>query len=216
MHGGRSRASGLAGQLAVDFANTLACDACRVRDALASSRDFSTWLADHPDLDRRVMSRVSLPGLRAFRRHLRATLVAAAGHSAPPVAAMRAINRALARDRVRRSLTWNRGTWMVRTANGRGDPADRFRGVLALSVFDLLATQDRDRLRPCHDPRCAHVLLARTRTQLWCSPTGCGNRARVARHYRQAKARSHGSSRDRSPRANRSRRKSSRAKPETR
>ncbi len=66
-------------------------------------------------------------------------------------------------------------------------------GVVARSGIRLLGGSDRERLRRC--PACGRYFLSSRVDRRWCS-AACGNRARVARHYRRRReAGSAGSSR---------------------
>jgi predicted RNA-binding Zn ribbon-like protein len=55
---------------------------------------------------------------------------------------------------------------------------------IALSALRLLQSDDLSRLRECQ--RCSWLFLDRSknRGRRWCRADACGNRARVARHYR--------------------------------
>jgi predicted RNA-binding Zn ribbon-like protein len=57
-------------------------------------------------------------------------------------------------------------------------------GRIALSTLRLLQGDDLARLRECQ--RCSWLFLDRSKNhgRRWCRADGCGNRARVARHYR--------------------------------
>ena len=183
------RASRIDGVLAIDFANTVACDACGVGDALRGSREFEKWLRARPEVGVRSLTDGELTRLRAFRRDLRATLRAAARQTRPPSWALGAVNRAARRFRRIRALRWRGGTWAVEERKPVSDPVVRLTGELCESAFGAITGKGTGRLRECQGSRCAHFILARTRAQLWCSPTGCGNRARVARHYWRSRSR---------------------------
>lgn len=82
-------------------------------------------------------------------------------------------------------------------AGGGGDPAlrrewrwsttgfERELGTIALEGSDLL-TRGPAGLGACHGPGCVLYFERVPARREWCS-TGCGNRARVARHYRRQK-----------------------------
>ncbi len=168
---------------AVDLANTVRCSACRAGDALASDSAFDRWRRVHSELPADADGR--LPSLRAARDDLRALFRAQVERSAPPAPALRRVN-ALAREFPRPTVA------VYRTGRYTTEPAGTGRvhleTVFARAAIELLAGPSAARLIACHGPGCAHFLLARTRTQCWCSPSGCGNRARVARHYQRRRA----------------------------
>lgn len=169
----------------VDFANTGACPACRADDALGSAPDARRWLRGQGVRLRGSVSTPVLDRLQKFRTSVRAVLNAAILGTTPPARALDRINRAARRETEWSRLEWRRGRWnsVVRTQNG--SVTDLITAGVARSLVTLLAGPDGSKLGKCHGPGCAHLLLARTRQQLWCSPTGCGNRVRVARHYRK-------------------------------
>ncbi|GAA1891098.1 CGNR zinc finger domain-containing protein [Asanoa iriomotensis] len=58
----------------------------------------------------------------------------------------------------------------------------------ARGAMELLADPTRlARLRRCANPACSMLFLAETTRRQWCTPNICGNRARVARHYRRTR-----------------------------
>jgi predicted RNA-binding Zn ribbon-like protein len=62
----------------------------------------------------------------------------------------------------------------------------------ARSAMEILAGHT-DRLRRCANPACSMLFLADTTRRQWCTPNLCGNRARVARHYRRSRTPNGGS-----------------------
>jgi predicted RNA-binding Zn ribbon-like protein len=58
--------------------------------------------------------------------------------------------------------------------------------AIARSGVELLGTEDRGRLAVCRAPGCGNYYLATRPDRVWCS-AACGNRARVARHYRRTR-----------------------------
>ncbi|GAA1074297.1 CGNR zinc finger domain-containing protein [Nocardiopsis metallicus] len=68
------------------------------------------------------------------------------------------------------------------------DPA---RGPAWLAAADLLDLMERpDRLRGCANPDCVlHFFdTSKNGTRRWCSMSGCGNRAKAARHHARGRA----------------------------
>jgi predicted RNA-binding Zn ribbon-like protein len=59
--------------------------------------------------------------------------------------------------------------------------------TLARAAIDFLTGPQRERLRACAAPRCVRYFVKAHGRQEWCKPS-CGNRARVARHYRRHRA----------------------------
>jgi len=84
--------------------------------------------------------------------------------------------------------TWPELVW---PADGPPIRAHRPRGDAGLAVelivhqgIELLTGPGRDALRACLAPNCLLFFAKDHPRRQWCSPA-CGNRARVARHYRR-------------------------------
>jgi len=178
-----------AGLLAVDFANSVACPSCRVADALSSIEEFNRWIQARPNLSISKAGRKDIGSLRQFRADIRVLLGACVGRTSPPASSLARVNSTRQRATGRNDLMWHRGRWMVMERSTRRSAADGIAGAVAQSVTDLLTSPGRATLRACRGPGCNHFILARTRQQIWCSPTGCGNRVRAARHYRRVMGR---------------------------
>lgn len=190
-HCGTRPATGAAGgHSGVDFANTIACPGCRAGDALESEASAHRWLRAHPDLPALSNGSLNLAELRRLRGSVRDLLYATIRRTRPGLRSLATVNTAAAGGLSWSTLEWRRGQWQIiariRPGNGTGPLA----GTLARSVVALLGGPGRKKLRACQGPGCVHLLFVRTRQQLWCSPTGCGNRVRVARHWRKVRARS--------------------------
>jgi predicted RNA-binding Zn ribbon-like protein len=60
---------------------------------------------------------------------------------------------------------------------------------IAAQAAEFLADPDEvSRLRRCANPDCSMIFVAVNPRRTWCAPAVCGNRARVARHYRRVRA----------------------------
>jgi len=60
-------------------------------------------------------------------------------------------------------------------------------GPIAQSAAELVCGPERKLVRRCENPACVLYFLdtSRNRSRRWCSMEGCGNRAKVAAHYRR-------------------------------
>ena len=179
---GVSRASSA---LSVDFVNTVACPGCHVGDGLESLRSLRAWRKSHPELPSIPMLEASLARLRAFRRDLRAIFVSFVSKGRLQRDCAVRINRFLLEASSRLEVHWRGGRVWLREITDGTAPESRWILSLARSAGEVTALPRRHRLRLCQGPGCVHFLIARTAHQLWCSPSGCGNRVRVARHYRK-------------------------------
>ena len=173
--------------LSVDFVNTVVCPACRVKDALSSLGDFARWTRAHPDLPSLMWTQPGLNRLMVLREDLRLLFEHSIEHRRPPLGPLSQVNACLRLAPVHLELKWRGTRLSFEEVLESRDPEQRWMGIVARSAVELLGGPFRQRLRRCQAPDCLHYLVARTRGQLWCSATGCGNRVRVARHYRRIK-----------------------------
>ncbi|HYA71049.1 MAG TPA: CGNR zinc finger domain-containing protein [Thermoplasmata archaeon] len=172
---------------AVDFANTTACPACQGSDVLVSEKDARAWARKRGLTDLGPIRSPELPALRRFRGDLVRLFGAVADGTSPSDDAIAAINRAAVRSSMVPQLRRSSRSWVVEQSRiGRGGSA-RVTARAARSAMELLAGTPPARIRRCLGPGCLHFLVAPTKSQRWCSPTGCGNRVRVQRHYRKVR-----------------------------
>lgn len=191
---GAAAAPGASPDAVIDFANTVACEACRTSDGLAAPEDFVRWSQAHAALSRLPVSEVVLHDLRGLRRDLREMFENHVEGTPPRPVLLRRLNRWLGSSPTHLRAAFSKGGWRFEEVAESMRPGQRWEREMALAAVSLLAGPHAERIRKCEAPGCEHFLLSRTRGQRWCSPTGCGNRVRVARHYRrrarEARARS--------------------------
>lgn len=173
--------------LAVDFANTVACPSCRAGDALGDEGEARRWTArEFPGLHL-TFSRADLASLRRLRAHLRNVLRASGSGIAPPPASLSIVNRAT-RSSSAHGVRWIRGRFEPWEYDREISDSRRLMTEVARSAVRLLVGTSTVPVRPCAGAGCAHFVVARRPSQRWCSPSGCGNRARVQRHYRKVRS----------------------------
>ncbi|MFD8023805.1 CGNR zinc finger domain-containing protein [Streptomyces lavendulae] len=102
-------------------------------------------------------------------------------------AALAALNDACSVTPVWATLHWPSGgdpTRIVRTGDLAGQAMV---AMLAGQAIDLFTGDMRPQLRACLAPGCVLYFVKQHPRREWCS-AGCGNRARVARHYQRHQA----------------------------
>jgi len=173
---------------ALDLANSNGCAACGGGDALASVAEARRWVGRRLPGEAAPRNLEELRSLRHFRNLLRQLMQAGADRGPPARTSLDRVNRAAADLPSYPELGWSHGRWTL-TERGR-DPvtARRLEALAARSAITLMAGPRPAAIRRCAGPGCTHFLAARTRQQRWCSPTGCGNRVRVQRHYRKLRS----------------------------
>jgi predicted RNA-binding Zn ribbon-like protein len=193
-------ASLLGEPLPVELMNTVSADRGRTRDALDSDAGAAAWLRAVADrlgtgsaitaeqLDEDVVRPVA-GTLRALRDALRRLAAEASEDPRPPATAPdlarpEAISTLNGLAQTWPELVWPADGQPARAYQGLGTAADRAVQLLAHQAVGLFTGPDRDRLRPCLAPNCLLFFVKNHARREWCSPT-CGNRIRVARHYRR-------------------------------
>ncbi|CAM5684171.1 hypothetical protein SAVIM338S_07428 [Streptomyces avidinii] len=173
--------------LSLDLLNTRWRDRHGSHDLLCSVTGLALWLAGSRAAE--SYGRGELRSDRATLAAARAARSALAGVVARPAAgqnALDAFNRLLDAGRPRRLLTAAGPVERLETA----DPAGLLGYLVAADYLRLLAGAP-DRVRACANPSCGLRFhdVSRNGTRRWCTSTGCGNRAKAARHYARRTAR---------------------------
>lgn len=138
---------------------------------------LARWVGEDPGAARAALARV---------REVREAIFglcseSAAGRPARP-GDLRVFNRALAEAlghlRLEPTVDGFRWGW-------EGTALDAPLWPIVRSAADLLASEDRGRIRECAGPTCTWLFMDRSRagTRRWCSMSSCGNRAKARRHY---------------------------------
>ncbi|MET7927630.1 CGNR zinc finger domain-containing protein [Streptomyces sp. NPDC005349] len=190
--------------LALDLALTIRHDGQGgVADDLGRPEALTAWVREHaealPDAAGFEADAAALTEVREVRAAVRALFAQAVRPADPSPAdahrllplseAVRRLNAAAALAPTVPVLTWDDGaTPLVRQEARTPAPAsDLLTAALARAAVGFLASDDRERLRACHAPRCVRYFLKDHPRQEWCKPS-CGNRARVARHHERHRA----------------------------
>jgi predicted RNA-binding Zn ribbon-like protein len=166
-------------RLAVGFLGTLRMQDGIFIDDLDDREGAARWIEEWLPSRSRSIPRDELV---ALRESLRTVLTAVVEGTPPPRSVIRSINSVAARAPVTLAAQVTPdGVIQVHTTS-RARAGDALLAELARSGLALLAAPERDRLALCRAPGCVLFFLKHHPRQQWCSP-GCGNRARVARHY---------------------------------
>lgn len=176
----------LADQLALDFVNTEVMENGQRADWLVAPRDLAAWLrqAGLASGSKGLAGPRLLRRAKALRAVIRRLAEALASGRPVPASVVPAINRALREERTFHELVRAAKGYEIKT---RSEPGTGVLAPIARSAAELLAAGDRLRVRRCGNPACIlHFYdTTRSRTRRWCSMAGCGNRMKVAAHYRR-------------------------------
>jgi predicted RNA-binding Zn ribbon-like protein len=180
--------------VAVRLMNTIFADRAGVHDALGSEADLAEWLVDTGLLDRRQpLTREDLARARSLRdalRHLAGAVTAAGATGGSAIEgvddAVAVVNAAAAAapDAPRVRMIDGR---LQRHPEALGPPVISALSRVAAEAVELLTDPGAPPLGACHGPGCVLFFVKHHPRREWCS-AACGNRARVARHYRRHRA----------------------------
>jgi predicted RNA-binding Zn ribbon-like protein len=194
----------IGGHLALDFVNTIDWrgDPARREDLLLSFEDLAAWAkaaklvrtADIRTL-RLAAQRDQARALRSLRRARRLrevlahVLLAAGGDARPAARDVRLINAFLAAALRHRRLQVRGAAFAWVWARRESELFDALLWPIVLAAVDLLASDDRTRIRECRGEGCGWLFLdtSRNRRRRWCTMQSCGNRAKVRRFYERAR-----------------------------
>ncbi|MFD6892574.1 CGNR zinc finger domain-containing protein [Streptomyces sp. NPDC059957] len=173
--------------LSLDLLNTHWHDRYGRYDLLDSTAGLACWLAGsrvaaaYADGELRA-DRTTLTAARAARSALAGVAGGAggAGRAEAGPGELAAFNRLLDAGRVRRLLTAAGPVERLEAPD-----SGRLLGYLAAADYLRLLSGAGHRVRSCANPTCGLRFhdVSRNGTRRWCTSTGCGNRAKAARHY---------------------------------
>jgi predicted RNA-binding Zn ribbon-like protein len=158
-------------------------------DALATPAGLDAWLnlnaARLGGEAGRVDAVAALDRVRELRDAVDRLLRGVIDDRPPAPGDVEALNAAARGAPSHRELRWAGGGTPHAVEVTPAGPAEALLAELAADAVAVVAAE-RGEVGACGGPHCT-LLFVRTRPrQTWCSPT-CGNRARVARHYRRTR-----------------------------
>ena len=194
MDSGNYRYQFVAGNLALDFVNTVAfrADPGKKKDHLQRAEDVQRWASQAQLPDPAAINSGPLVGtaalrrIRAVREQLFAVFHAIASDDPIPADTLARLGNALHDCCAKRFLSIEgaevRWTW-------RSDArcTDYLLYPVLIAATDLLTSVSRGSVRQCEDAGCGWLFLDRSnaRTRRWCSMADCGNRNKARNYYRR-------------------------------
>jgi predicted RNA-binding Zn ribbon-like protein len=192
----------VAGNLALDFANTLdnRYDRERLVELLPTYESFVAFVMQAGIITRRQGRRLlmktraaeakrALKRVRGLREALYFLFQSVAARRRPKESRLRTLNRFLAEVRVADAVQWGKGGFV----RGCRDLAETPEGPL-WAVLDaaarLLTTPDRRQVRECSEKRCRWLFLDRSKnhSRRWCDMQVCGNRQKARRFWERRRS----------------------------
>jgi predicted RNA-binding Zn ribbon-like protein len=184
----------------LDFVNTETKESGQRVNLLRSFEDFVTWLASttlfepsklkHATKEWKIgatSERIHKNAL-ALRQVLRGMAEAIVAGRAVPPASIRVINGLIERPSGITKLVKTPDSFERRFELDLNEPKQLLVPI-AESAARLLCSGDFSRVRQCANQDCGAFFYDGTKnnSRRWCSATGCGNRMRVAAHYRRSR-----------------------------
>jgi predicted RNA-binding Zn ribbon-like protein len=183
--------------LCLDFINTQIVQGGEPVDLVDGFGDLISWLAQAGVLDTARKDRIKAWGgtreaartialAQDFRSILRDMVERIVANKLVPEAAIVQINQLLRNQVGHRELLRVRGGFEKRFQVDFKAPIHLLVPV-AESACDLLAYGDLSLIRKCESPACVLFFYDTTKnhSRRWCSMSACGNRMKVAAHYRR-------------------------------
>jgi predicted RNA-binding Zn ribbon-like protein len=184
----RTRFRLLGEPLPLELANTVVgrhSDA--TEDLLADPDDLVEWMLaegltppDEPD-DRALQELVSL------RDAVRGTAEALIAGRRPSAASLHTLNEVAAGPQTAPILRYRKGQLDVLEYE-RGSPLDVALARISREAVRLFGGPSAAQIKQCERPGCPVLFIAGNARRRWCSSQLCGNRVRVARHYKRTQA----------------------------
>ena len=186
--------------LCLDFINTQVVQHGQAVDRLQGFVDVMAWLVQGGVLDPRTATdRMktwgsapetvrALARARELRHMLRHTVERIVAKKSVPQAALIQINELLCNQVGHGELKRVGNGFEKRFVVDFKEPIHLL-GPIAESACDLLAYGDLSLIKKCENPACVLVFYDTTKnhSRRWCSMSACGNRMKVAAHYRRLK-----------------------------
>jgi predicted RNA-binding Zn ribbon-like protein len=183
----------------LDFINTELMINGQASDLLPSFQDLLGWLvqagllaeAQAKQIERRGGSQAveTLRQAKVFRATMR-DMVARLADDGVPQTALAAINHLL-HHRVGYPQISRRGETFEQKYEAGSENVNQVLGLLAEAASDLLCNCDLLLVKKCQNPACVLFFYDTTKNHArhWCSMSLCGNRSKVAAHYRRQRGR---------------------------
>jgi predicted RNA-binding Zn ribbon-like protein len=183
-------APGEDGSIALALVNTEIEPRGRPLDLLPDDRALARWMAARGlARNRRILiSEPDLDRMRRLRAAIRAAFTAKAAGQRPSRAVLRSINDASALVPCSARVRWDdRGPRRETRWPDGLESMDVALAKIATDAIETLSGDSGERLRRCEAHGCNRLFIADHRRRRWCS-RACGDRVRVARHYRKRRA----------------------------
>ena len=178
----------LGNDLAIDLVNTEIMEAGARTDLIGTPEQVQQWLTASNLAWRGKWTAAELKTAHELRDAIREGLETKTAGTAPSKQALDTINRHLDQFPQVRHLTFKDGVYSLEPCATHLSPEQAI-GWLATAAAELLATADPKMIKRCASHSCILWFkdVSRGRKRRWCSMETCGNRFKVAKHYRASR-----------------------------
>ena len=175
--------------LAVDLADTLVTVTSPPTDLLSNDQRNATFWALQAARLPAGAAAPDISATQAIRAAVRELLDAHLEQRSPAPDALETVNRAAAGAPTSPHLTVSAGGQFTAGIIWHNHDAQACTlAAVVGSVIEVLTGPAAARLRRCANPACSMLFVASDPRRKWCTQNICGNRTRVARHYRRHRA----------------------------
>lgn len=170
--------------LAVDLADTIKMSFDPPRDLIQDlQRNEMFWRVEHSQLPEGAGA-ADLESTKRLRAAIRKLFDAKVDGAPLDADALLVINKYAAAAIAQPQLSVTEQSPVARVNWISETPGDLSLAVAARSAIDVVTGPNAGRLRRCASHTCSMFFVALNAKRQWCTPDGCGNRERVARHAR--------------------------------
>jgi len=173
--------------LAVDFTNTEIIQNGIVVDLLSNKSDLIRWIQESGiDIDLKQVSAVEFSAALQLREALKRIFAAMMDSIPPPRGSLSFINQHLRYYSSELALRFQNDEYRLQSVEKKPSMSILL-GHLAHEGAELLTSKQANQLKRCSNSDCilTFVDTSRSHKRRWCSMETCGNRSKVATHYRK-------------------------------
>ena len=173
--------------LSIDFVNTQVVVRGVLRDLVETPDALAAWFRAAGLKVSKSWTRESFAAARALRQAIREAIKRKATGAPASPSALEMIDAWLAHHDRRLRLAYVEGVYALSPKRDSLTPEAAL-GLLAQRAAELLVSADPKTLKACANSKCVLMFkdVSRGRKRRWCSMETCGNRAKVAAHYRSS------------------------------
>jgi len=177
----------ISNNIALDFVNTVVAIRGRLVDLLQDRSNLIDWLnATNLCVDISKVDSSLLDSALELRATLRNILTAKIDSVSVQEKDLAIVNQYLSNHSTQKTLFFESGEYVLQPAQ-KTLTSSMLLGVLAYEAASLIASTQSQQIKRCKNNECQLIFLdtSRSRKRQWCSMDVCGNRAKVATHYKK-------------------------------